>query len=352
MTPEQFLSSIGRQSPGAAYLFLGPESYRRTLCRKALIERVLTPDEREMGLARHDLDETSLAEVIDDARAISLFAPNRVIWVSSAESALPKGKAVADDDDSPKAGPTAQLAAYIRDPTPGVVLVFEAGRFDFVGEDKTKIDRIRKFYSAIPAVVEFAQLEPDAARRLAGDLARTARLEIGAAELDLLVEALGADASRIAVEIEKLALYAKNRAVTESDIALMVPDARNATIFALVNAIGRGDRSRSLEVLDTLVRDGEYLPLALSFLGTQFRFALAAKEGNLRSVQQIQSYFSAQGAQMWRSRAEQVHSTATNFSKEKLQSAVRRIYGADKALRDARPDDRIVMEEFILALTS
>ena len=42
----------------------------------------------------------------------------------------------------------------MENPTPGVVLVFEANRFDFEGEDKRKQDRVRKFYGAIPDVVE------------------------------------------------------------------------------------------------------------------------------------------------------------------------------------------------------
>jgi DNA polymerase-3 subunit delta len=353
MTPENFLSSIARQAPAPAYLFLGPEAYRRGLCRKALIERVLAPEEIDAGLARHDLDEVTVAEVVDDARAISLFAPKRVIWVSSAESALPKGKAVSDDDEGSKDSPAALLAAYLKNPAPGVVLVFECARFDFEGDDKARIERVRKFYSAVQAVVEFARLEPAEARRLAADLARAAGLKIGHEELELLLHALGGDAARIAVEIDKLALYIKDgRPVTESDIAALVPDARDTTIFALVNALGRSDRTRSLEILDTLVREGEYLPLALSFLGTQFRFALAAKESNLRSTQQVQSFFQSRGTPMWRSRAEQVYQTSTTFSTQKLQNAIRRIYSADRDLRDARPDDRIVIEEFILALTA
>jgi tetratricopeptide (TPR) repeat protein len=35
---------------------------------------------------------------------------------------------------------------------------------------------------------------------------------------------------------------------------------------------------RALEILDTLSREGEYMPLALTFLSTQFRMALAARD--------------------------------------------------------------------------
>jgi DNA polymerase-3 subunit delta len=131
----------------------------------------------------------------------------------------------------------------------------------------------------------------------------------------------------------------------------MVPNARVTTIFALVGAIGRGDRTSALDALDVLVREGEYLPLALTFLATQFRFALAAKEAGLINAGQIQAHFSKQGTPMWRSRAEQIQQSATAFSKEKLRAGIARIYEADKALRDARPDDRTVMEQVVLGMT-
>ena len=115
------------------------------------------------------------------------------------------------------------------------------------------------------------------------------------------------------------------RAVTEQDIWNLTPNAKASTIFALVAAIGRRDRHASLDSLDVLVREGEYLPLALSFLGTQFRLALVAKEAKLSGASQVQAYFTKQGTPMWRSRAEQVAQTAAAFSLGKLQQAVVRI---------------------------
>jgi DNA polymerase-3 subunit delta len=132
----------------------------------------------------------------------------------------------------------------------------------------------------------------------------------------------------------------------------LVPDARATTIFALVNALGRRDRTKSLEVLDTLTKEGEYLPLALAFLSTQFRTALVAREAGLKSSQQIQGHFSRLGVPMWGSRADQVYQTATKFTKPQLENALRLIFQADRGLRDARPDDRIVMERFVLELTA
>jgi DNA polymerase-3 subunit delta len=118
-----------------------------------------------------------------------------------------------------------------------------------------------------------------------------------------------------------------------------------------VNALGRKDRAGALRSLDLLVRDGEYLPLALTFLGTQFRLALAAKEANLRNANQAVSHFSKHGVRMWRDRAEQLIRTAESFSALQLERALKSIYAADKGLRDTRADDRVVMEMLVLEMT-
>jgi DNA polymerase-3 subunit delta len=353
MSPAQFQARIKRKEIAPAYLFLGAEAYQGRRCREALLDAMLGPGERENGLAQYDLSEVSLAQVVDDARALSLFATQRVILVSNAEAALPRTKSDEDDDaESPAAGGVGELAAYLKDPSPGVVLLLEATRFEFAGDEKKKLERVRKFYVAVAETVELERFSMDEARGEAQALARRAQITVDPGALELLVEALGGDVARIAVEMEKLSLYCTGgRSISEDDITAMVPDARSTTIFALVNALGRRDRALGLELLDTLCREGEYLPLALAFLSTQFRLALVSKESGLRSSQQIVGHFSRAGVPMWSSRAEQIHQTVGKFSKEQLERGLKLIFATDRDLRSARPDDRIVMERFVLELT-
>ena len=352
MTPAQFLARMKRKEIAPAYLFLGAEAYQGRRCREALLDAALGPGERENGLTQYDLGENPLAQIVDDARSLSLFAAQRVIIVTNAEGALPRQKSE-EEEDAGSAGSAAELAAYLKDPSPGVTLLFQAARFTFEGDDKKKIERVRKFFAAIPDTVEFDSFSMDEARTESRHLVQQTGLAIDAPALDLLVEALGGDVARIAVEIEKLSLFsAGRRPISLDDIAALVPDARSATIFALVNALGRRDRARGLQILDTLCREGEYLPLALSFLSTQFRMALVSKESGLRSPQQIQGHFSRSGVPMWSSRAEQVFQTVSKFSREQLESGMKLIFAADRDLRSARPDDRIVMERFVLELTA
>jgi DNA polymerase-3 subunit delta len=353
MTPLQFLDRMRKKQLAPAFLFLGPDAYERGRCRQALLDAVVGPDNRENAITRYDLADTALATLVDDARSFSLFATDRVIVGFSAESVLPRR--MEDDEETGGGSPAsaASLSAYLANPTPGVTLLLEATRFEFEGDDKRKLDRVRKFYAAIHDVVELRRAPAEDARGETEAIARRAGLRLPAEALGLLVEALGADLARIQVEIEKLATYAgPNGAVTVEDIAALVPDARSTTIFAFVDALGRRHRARSLQTLDTLVKEGEYLPLALAFLAGLFRMALVAREANLRSPQQILSHFSSTGAPMWFSRAEQVHQTLTRFSKEQLEKAVEMVFAVDRDLRSPRPDDRTVMERFVFELTA
>ena len=350
MTSDQFLGGLLKQGAPPVCVFVGPDAYMRGLCKDALLAAVLPkPEDRESGWSRWDLTEVSMAQVLDDASSMSLFASRRIIWVAGAEAVVPKGRAKQDEDS----GGAKELSAYLNNPTPDTTIVFDCSRYDLDGDDKAKVENFRKFFSAVKAQVEFPRFTPDAARRLTIELAKEKKVRIGAAEVELLIEATGAEAARIHQEIEKMALYAKpGEAISAETITALVPNARAANIFALVNSIGRSERAKSLDILDTLIREGEYLPIALAFLATQFRLALAAHEARIKGSAAIQSHFSKLGTPMWRARAEQVEQTMSAFGPGRLKRAMLLVYAADQALRDARPDDKTVMEDFVWKVTA
>jgi DNA polymerase III delta subunit len=202
LNPEQFLSKIAKQPLAPAYLFLGQEGYQRRLCREALLGRALPAEARASGLTHIDLENSTLTVILDDARSLSLFSSDRVIWVASAELALPRRLSGPDKEDETGSSGSA-LAAYLKAPTPGTVLVFEASRYDFAGDDRAKLERVERFYSLIPAVVEFRHYTPESSRFLAQELAKKFQIKLGGAELAGLLEAVAGDANRLESEMEK-----------------------------------------------------------------------------------------------------------------------------------------------------
>src|SRR5690348_13038455 len=111
MTPEQFLTRIAKQLPAPVYLFTGQEAYMRRICKDALLARVVPPEARADGLTQHDLENATLAEVLDDARSLSLFSSERLIWVCSAEVALPRRLTSGGEEGEDGNSAESQLAA-------------------------------------------------------------------------------------------------------------------------------------------------------------------------------------------------------------------------------------------------
>ena len=84
MTPAQFLGRIKRNEVPPVVLFLGQEGYNRKRCRAALTAA------STVAVETFDAAQTAIAAIIDDARSMSLFASERLMFVTSAEAAMPR----------------------------------------------------------------------------------------------------------------------------------------------------------------------------------------------------------------------------------------------------------------------
>jgi DNA polymerase-3 subunit delta len=350
MKPRQFLQRIAKGPSAAGYLFLGNEQYNRDRCRRALVQSVLgnaNADETE-GLTHFDLSEHSIYDLLDDARTLSLFATSRVIVGANAESALPR-RIVS------KAGPEIEaLRKYFADPTSGVVILFEATRYDSSDrDDKTKIERVARFFAPVPERVELDRLSPRDVLSDAQTLAKRLELNIDSKALADLVEMLGADMARVAGDLEKLSLYAgKDGRITADEIELLIPEARQRGMYEFSDALAHRDRRRALDILDTLARSGEYWPMQINLLAGLLRHALIVKEEGLKSVANVSRTFQQKGLRMWPARAKQVLEISRQFTQEELEGALERLFDADRDLRRERPNDRVIMEELVVNLTS
>ena len=145
MRPSEFIARVKRGPIPPVCLFLGQEGYNRRRCREALVAAV-----QGVEAEQYDLAETPLAAVIDDARAMSLFASERLIFVIGAEAAMPRSARAVDDEEagSGAAGNEGVLDAYVKSPTPGVTLVFEATRWGLgrrgQNKERTRAEVLRR----------------------------------------------------------------------------------------------------------------------------------------------------------------------------------------------------------------
>ena len=346
MKPKAFTKSIQDGKTEAGYLFLGNETFFRDRCRQALKKAVIGDDAE--AFVEIDLKKESLTRLWDETRSLSLFSTARLIVGINAEAVLPRARSAAADEAQE------EMKRYFADPTPGVVVVFECTKFDArERDDKAKADRVANFFEAVPVTVEMDRLGAEDTLRAVHALAERRGLTAESDVLAELADMLGGDLARLDSELEKLSLYAGQAGtITRADVELLTPEARQGGVFELSEALARKDRSRALEIVNTLGAAGAYWPMQLTLLAGLFRQALAVHELNARDSRQAVSALGRYGVRIWPSRAQQLLGVARKFSKQELEKALTCVFEADRDLRRERPDDRFIMERLIVELTA
>jgi DNA polymerase-3 subunit delta len=175
--------------------------------------------------------------VLAAARTLPMLAARRLIVVRSIERWEPreggKGKDEALD----------RLADYVKDPVPSSVVVLLA----------TKLDKRRRLVTAALKAGCVVSCDALARAELPGWIARHAsdkgnRLARGVA--DLIAELAGPELAPVADAVERLCLYAGQAAeVTEEHVAECLVRLRAASIWQLVDAVGRRDVGLALTML-------------------------------------------------------------------------------------------------------
>ena len=102
--------------------------------------------------------------------------------------------------------------------------------------------------------------------------------------LRLLSALVGDNLWVLASEIEKLLLYAYERRIEEEDVKRVVSYAREASVFAMVDALVEGRASTAARLLHQLLEEGATAPYLLAMITRQLRLMLQAKELSLGGV--------------------------------------------------------------------
>jgi DNA polymerase-3 subunit delta len=93
-----------------------------------------------------------------------------------------------------------------------------------------------------------------------------------------LIETAGEDLWVLANEIEKLSLYAKGRNIEEGDVQRVASSAREANVFAMVDAIAEKRLPAAMRLLHQLLTEGTPATHLLTMMSRQVRLMVQAKE--------------------------------------------------------------------------
>ena len=147
-------------------------------------------------------------------------------------------------------------------------------------------------------------------------------------------------------DIQKLCLYAGARSINEDDVTHLVADAREASIFNLVDAVMVGRRAEALQTLRHLLDQGATGPYVIVMVARQLRLMVMAK--SLRRS-------GAGDADMMRAMGtgsdfvvRKALDQGRAYSHEELVALYDRLLEADLAMKTGGADDDLGLETLVV----
>lgn len=131
----------------------------------------------------------------------------------------------------------------------------------------------------LPALKTWSRGGPSEVARWLQDRAVQRGISMEPRALEALAALVGANLRMLATELEKLAVYARGRAITAEDVRLLTPQAREERIFDLVDAVVEGRAAEALRLLRRMLEDGSETPSHLfALIARQLRMMVRAAE--------------------------------------------------------------------------
>ena len=221
-------------------------------------------------------------------------------------------------------------------------------------------DGLAEGLDALPPTTELIFVEGALRRNGAGLKAAggSARVEVFPARrgrdleewVKRLSDLIGGQMRLLDQEIRKLVLYAGDRRVDVADVDLMVSPAREANIFAAVDAVLERRPAISLKLLYQLLEDGRSVQYILGMLARQVRMVIVAQDMTRNGSSQdeiAQRIGTKAGSYPMRKTLDQ----ARKFPPSYLAGIHRRLLEADVAFKTGA-DERIGVELLVARIST
>lgn len=339
LSPEKFLERISRGMPMAGVLLLGDDLYLRDLCRGKLVEAYVSEEARDWGVARFSAADDSLDRVLGQAQTLPMLVPRQVIFIEDVEALEALGEETGKEA-------LERLAAYLEDPAPFTVLVFEAATLD----QRKKLFKVLSEKATVVSV-ELGKEPEDreaAAAAMALQMAREMGVELTRDAADELAESCNGELARIRNELAKLATYAgERRQITRADVEALVLSAKKYSVWQLADMLASRQRARALEFLDNLLREGEQPAGLVGAMAWMYRKLIEAQE----LPAHLSGWQAARQLGMRPETAELALRQSRKIPRPRLLDGLTALYEADNRLKSGVVDQRAVMEFLVARLT-
>ncbi len=251
MTYQEVLQSLRKKEYQPVYFLHGPESYYIDLVARYLEQNVLTEGERafnQLVLYGKDSDARSL---IDTASRYPMMAPYQLVLLKEAQDM----RSLTD------------LLPYIQKPVPTTILA--------ICFKHKKFDKRTKFAKAVQkhaTVMESKKLYDNKMPDWIQQYLREKKLQIEPAATHLIAEYLGTDLSKVANELDKLAInLAPGTTVNPKIVQDNIGISKDYNVFELQNALGSRNIAKAQRIVRYFIANPKNNPLVV-VIGALYNF--------------------------------------------------------------------------------
>jgi DNA polymerase-3 subunit delta len=252
--------------------------------------RVLTADAGAADLLeanRHQLQGNQIkpAELFNLCNALPFMDPRRLVVVEGLlaaqerRSVRGRGRSKGTEPTKRTMGGWEELAKVVPQLPETTVLVFTDGPL-------SASNPLLRLLRPICQVQDLVAPSGEALARWVKGTTQRKAASISPAAIKRLTDLVGNDLWTLEQEIEKLSLYAFGRSIEERDVGELVPQVREANIFAAVDAMIEGRPGVALRLLHQLRQDGRDVSNIIAMVERQLRLLALTRDYMDKGVSQ------------------------------------------------------------------
>ncbi|MEY8779856.1 DNA polymerase III subunit delta [Allomuricauda sp. XS_ASV26] len=277
---KEIVAEINKGNPKPIYFLMGEEPYYIDRISQYIAENVLTDDEKGFNQMVLYGKDTTVDEVVANAKRFPMMAEYQVVIVKEAQHL---SRSIEN------------LSSYAENPQPTTILV--------LCYKYKKLDKRKKLYKTIKKTGELFESKKLYDNQVADWIRRTLaskKYKISPKSCVMLVEFLGTDLSKISNELDKLTLIVPpSTEVTPDLIEEHIGISKDFNNFELKKAIGERNVKKASRIIDYFAQNPKDNPfvVTITLLNTFFTQLLQYhglsdhSPGNVAKVLGVNPYF-------------------------------------------------------------
>lgn len=260
---QKLKEELSSGTPGCAYIFYGEESYLREHYLEQLRKKLIPSGFEEFNYHRLDGKDLTIQQLAETAEAMPMMAERTLIVVSDLDIFK------LNEEQREK------LIAFLEDLPPYCCIVFVYDVLEY------KPNRtMKKLCKAISTYVTPVEFRAASSSDLVTWIARRFKAlgkEIDRQNAEYLIFLCGGLMTGLVPEINKIAAYAKGKAITKKDIDAVADPILSAEVFKLTDAVAQKNYDLAASILGDLLKMQIEPIMILAALGSQLRRIYTAR---------------------------------------------------------------------------